>query len=83
MRLQDLAKEIKQQDDHKALRCLVADYLEKLAEICKAVEWIDSGDYGKEKWKDVQEKLKTFSRKEIDDAVKIKKFELIRKIVEE
>jgi len=41
-----------------------------------------TGDYRKEEWKDVQEKLKTFSQKGMDDAVKIKKFELIRKIVE-
>jgi len=32
---------------------------------------------------ELSEKLKALSQKEIDDAVKIKKFELIKKIVEE
>jgi len=56
-----------------------SDYLERLADICRIIEWIDSGDYGEEEWKDVEEKLGVFSQ--VDDAVKIKKFELIRKIV--
>jgi len=48
-RLENLAEEIKQRDDHKALRCLVSDYLKKLADICRTIEWIDSGDYEKRK----------------------------------
>jgi len=82
-RLEELAEEIKQRDNYKALRCLVSDYLKRLADICRTIEWIDSGDYGEEKWKDIQEELKAFSQKGIDDTVKIKKFELIKKIVEE
>ena len=82
-RLEDLAEEIKQRDDHKALRCLVSDYLKKFTDVCKTIEWIESGDYGEEEWKDVEEKLKALSQKEVNDAVKIKKFELIKKIVEE
>jgi len=82
-RLENLAEEIKQRDDHQALRCLVSDYLKRLADICRTIEWIDSGDYGEEEWKDVEEKLKALSQKEVNDAVKIKKFKLIKKIVEE
>ena len=82
-RLEDLAEEIKQRDDHKALRYLVSDYLKRLADICRTTEWIDSGDCGEEEWKNAEEKLKSLSQKEIGDAVKIKKFDLIKKIVEE
>jgi hypothetical protein len=43
--------------DHLEERKKVAKILKLVAEICHDIEWIDSGDYGNEDWKIVEENL--------------------------
>jgi len=49
----ELAQEMGYEVDvnaHMAERRLVAEVLEEIGEICHAIEWIDSGDYGEDSW---------------------------------
>ena len=41
-------------DKYQPFRKRVAEVLRQVARLCHDVEWIDSGDYGEEDWKNVE-----------------------------
>ncbi len=50
-----------QHDIHLESRKKVAEILRLMSEICYDIEWIDSGDYGEDDWKKVEEMLNGIS----------------------
>lgn len=59
VKLQEIAESFQpyRKQDHFQERGKFADILEICAKIAHDIEWIDSGDYGPEKWQELIKKL--------------------------
>ncbi len=57
LKLNEVADSFYYERGHEEARKKVAEILRLMSDICHDIEWIDSGDYGDEDWKDIEEKL--------------------------
>ena len=59
LKLEEMAEDFQphRKQDHFKERGRFADILELCAEIAHDIEWIDSGDYGDEKWEEIIKKI--------------------------
>ena len=56
-KLRDIADSFYTEQSHLDARKKVSKILHLMEDICHDIEWIDSGDYGEEDWKKVEEDL--------------------------
>lgn len=82
-KLEELAGQIRREDDHCVIRRKISEYIGYLASIMYEIEWYDSGDKGKEAWIEIRRLLKRFGQAELDEVKlnKAKKFDMIKEIV--
>ena len=56
-KLNDIADDFAPLEDHLEARRKVAEILRHMADICHGIEWIDSHDWGPERWAEIEDKL--------------------------